>query len=77
MSDSVLDVYSYVACLSSPVSCLRLVVGSNYEYILPPCSVSGGGAVRELYDRFYVTLTDSIPCFRLTNADSQIGCSGK
>jgi nicastrin len=39
-------------------------------------AISGGGAVRDLYDRFYLTLTDSIPCFRLTNADSQIGCSG-
>jgi nicastrin len=38
--------------------------------------VSLCGAVRDLEDRFYLTLTDSIPCFRLMNADSQIGCSG-
>ena len=34
-------------------------------------------ALKELYERFYLTLNDSIPCFRLTNADSQIGCSGQ
>lgn len=54
-----------------------VLVGITWKW-LPVFPVGRSSSLKSLNDRFYQNLDDdsAVACFRLTNATSQIGCSG-